>query len=129
MPSFSTTRFVFLFALLAALVLAAPSPLRKRNLAKRSFKVPRQLNTAHPTGPNGPAAMRKVFRKYGWVVKDDFVAISKAANTTADAAAAGGKQSGSVAANPEDNAALFLSPVEVGGQKLNLDFDSGSSDL
>jgi hypothetical protein len=73
--------------------------------------------------------MRKVFRKYGWVVKDDFVAISKAANITADAAAPGGKQSGSVAANPEDNAALFLSPVEVGGQKLNLDFDSGSSDL
>jgi hypothetical protein len=40
-----------------------------------------------------------------------------------------GRKHHSVAANPEDNAALFLSPVEVGGQKLNLDFDSGSSDL
>jgi|TARA_R110002003_G_scaffold96_4_gene7388 hypothetical protein len=34
-----------------------------------------------------------------------------------------------VAALPEQNAALFLSPVDVGGQTLNLDFDSGSSDL
>lgn len=37
--------------------------------------------------------------------------------------------SGTVAANPEQNAALFLSPVDIGGQTLNLDFDSGSSDL
>jgi hypothetical protein len=126
----STTRFVFLFAVLAALVLAAPSPL-KRSLAKRSFVVPRQLNTAHPTGPNGPAAMRKVFRKYGWVIKDDFVAVSRAANSTAGAAAAaaGGNKTGAVAANPGENAALFLSPVDIGGQTLNLDFDSGSSDL
>lgn len=48
---------------------------------------------------------------------------------TATAAAAGGNKTGSVAANPEQNAALFLSPVDVGGQTLNLDFDSGSSDL
>jgi hypothetical protein len=36
---------------------------------------------------------------------------------------------GTVAANPGENAALFLSPVDIGGQTLNLDFDSGSSDL
>jgi hypothetical protein len=73
--------------------------------------------------------MRKVFRKYGWVVKEDFVALSRATNATAEATAAGANQTGKVAANPEENAALFLSPVDVGGQTLNLDFDSGSSDL
>lgn len=44
-------------------------------------------------------------------------------------AAAAKNQSGTVMATPEQNAALFLSPVDVGGQTLNLDFDSGSSDL
>jgi hypothetical protein len=73
--------------------------------------------------------MKKVFRKYGWVMKDDFVTLSRATNDTASTAAAGGNKTGSVAANPGPNAALFLSPVDVGGQTLNLDFDSGSSDL
>ncbi|KAF3003469.1 hypothetical protein E8E13_003688 [Curvularia kusanoi] len=128
MPS---SRLFFIFALLAALALAAPSQVRRQGLAKRSFKVPRQLNTAHPTGPNGAVAMRKVFRKYNFVVKDDFAVLSKAAkkggNATSNAAA--GNKTGTVAANPGPNAALFLSPVDVGGQTLNLDFDSGSSDL
>ncbi|EUC50714.1 hypothetical protein COCMIDRAFT_80999 [Bipolaris oryzae ATCC 44560] len=137
MPSL---RFLLFVALLAAVVLAVPAPSRKRGLQKRSFKVPRQLNKAHPTGPNGPAAMRKVFRKYNFkiredfMVKDGFISFSKQTkgNDTATAAAAAGSSgnsSGTVAANPADNAALFLSPVDIGGQTLNLDFDSGSSDL
>lgn len=75
------------------------------------------------------------------MVKDGFISFSKqaedkantsAATTNAAAAAApakGGNKTGTVAANPGDNAALFLSPVSIGGQTLNLDFDSGSSDL
>ena len=65
------------------------------------------------------------------MVKEGFISQSKQSeqqNTTSNAAA-GGNTTGTVAANPEDNAALFLSPVDVGGQTLNLDFDSGSSDL
>lgn len=127
MPS---SRLFFVFALLAALALAAPSQVRRQGLAKRSFKVPRQLNKAHPTGPDGAAAMRKVFRKYNFVVKEDFAGYSRqAAKMNATTTAAGGNKTGTVAANPEQNAALFLSPVDVGGQMLNLDFDSGSSDL
>jgi hypothetical protein len=130
-------RFLFFVTLLAAVVLAAPAPARKRGLQKRSFKVPRQINRAHPTGPNGAAAMRKVFRKYNFKAKEDFmvkegfISFSKQSQnaTAAAAAATGGNKTGTVAANPEDNAALFLSPVDVGGQTLNLDFDSGSSDL
>ncbi|KAF2129606.1 Asp-domain-containing protein [Dothidotthia symphoricarpi CBS 119687] len=121
------------------MVLAVPTPSNKGIFAKRSFQVPRHLNTAHPTGPNGPAAMRKVFRKYNlkvdekFVIKDGWVTNNKRSKKTkpaASAAAAGtGNQTGSVAANPEENAALFLSPVDVGGQTMNLDFDTGSSDL
>lgn len=36
---------------------------------------------------------------------------------------------GSVPATPEKNDVEFLSPVEIGGQKIHLDFDTGSSDL
>ena len=67
------------------------------------------------------------------MVKDGFISFSKQTkgNDTAATAAAGssGNSTGTVAANPADNAALFLSPVDIGGQTLNLDFDSGSSDL
>ncbi|KAH7068829.1 aspartic peptidase domain-containing protein [Paraphoma chrysanthemicola] len=133
MPSL---RLLFALTLLLAVAFAVPAPVRRRGLQKRSFKVPRQLNTAHPTGPNGMAAMRKVFRKYNFVVKEDFMAKegfigqTKQGKTNGTAAAAAGtNQTGSVAALPEQNAALFLSPVDVGGQTLNLDFDSGSSDL
>ncbi|KAF2754378.1 acid protease [Pseudovirgaria hyperparasitica] len=63
--------------------------------------------------------MEKAFRKYGW---------ANASNSTS-AAAANGTENGEVAASPEDNAALFLSPVTIGGQQFNLDFDTGSSDL
>jgi hypothetical protein len=134
MPSL---RFLLFVALLAAVVLAVPAPSRKRSLQKRSFKVPRQLNKAHPTGRSGPAAMRKVFRKYNFktkedfMVKDGFISFSKQTqgNATIDAVAGKTNTTGTVAANPQDNAALFLSPVTIGGQTLNLDFDSGSSDL
>ncbi|OAL54362.1 acid protease [Pyrenochaeta sp. DS3sAY3a] len=131
MPSL---RLFFLVTLLAALVLAVPTPTRRRSLQKRSFKVPRQLNKAHPTGPNGAAAMRKVFRKYNFQVKDEFTTkegfialLKQNTNTTSEATTK--NSTGTVAALPEQNAALFLSPVDVGGQTLNLDFDSGSSDL
>lgn len=124
----ASSRLFFIFTLLAAIALAAPAQVRRRGLAKRSFKVPRQLNKAHPTGPNGAAAMRKVFRKYNFVVKEDF-ATHSLASTNTTGTSAGGNKTGTVAANPEQNAALFLSPVDVGGQMLNLDFDSGSSDL
>ncbi|KAH9881972.1 hypothetical protein J1614_001143 [Plenodomus biglobosus] len=144
----SCTRIIVLFvALLAAIVLAVPAPpVRQPGVQKRSFIVPRQINRAHPTGPNGPAAMRRVCRKYNFKVLEEFMMTTegfigqkgekvqsqrgnRAKTRPALNAAAGGNQSGTVAANPEPNAALFLSPVDVGGQILNLDFDSGSSDL
>ncbi|KAF2103514.1 aspergillopepsin A precursor [Rhizodiscina lignyota] len=63
--------------------------------------------------------MLKVFRKFGFNTD-----LLKRQNTTT-----GGTQTGTTAAVSESNDSEFLEPVTVGGQKFNLDFDTGSSDL
>ena len=125
----TSIRLIFFVTLLAAYVLAAPAPAK---IKKRSFKVPRHINApVHARGLNGGAAVRKVFNKYN--LKGGFIAQSKTGQftpfTVSNAANATSNGTGTVAANPGENAALFLSPVDIGGQILNLDFDSGSSDL
>ena len=52
-------------------------------------------------------------------------------NSTAGAAASNstGTGTGTVAATPESGDVEYLAPVDIGGQTLNMDFDSGSSDL
>ncbi|PVI03538.1 acid protease [Periconia macrospinosa] len=123
-------RLFFMVTLLAAIVLAAPRPAR---VQKRSFRVPRSLNRAHPRGLNGRDAMRKVLTKYssngGFISNHKVSAMLEGLRTAAANGTKSGNGTGTVAANPEQNAALFLSPVDIGGQTLNLDFDSGSSDL
>ncbi|KAM0261421.1 hypothetical protein ACHAQJ_002274 [Trichoderma viride] len=49
--------------------------------------------------------------------------------SSAPAAQPSSGQTGSVTNTPEGNDVEFLSPVNIGGQTLNLDFDTGSSDL
>ncbi|KAJ4352300.1 uncharacterized protein N0V89_007648 [Didymosphaeria variabile] len=125
----ATLRIIFFVTLLAAIVLAAPAPAKIR---KRSFKVPRHINApVHARGLNGGAAVRRVFNKYN--LKGGFIAAEKTGALATDlkinASNSTANGTGTVAANPGDNAALFLSPVDIGGQTLNLDFDSGSSDL
>lgn len=81
------------------------------------------------------AAMRKVFRKYNlevknkFMVSDGFISLTKQSQNVSTPTTGMMNVTGVVAANPEQNAALFLSPVDIGGQTFNLDFDSGSSDL
>lgn len=53
-------------------------------------------------------------------------------NSTAPVGAAGnstGTGRGIVTATPEKGDVEYLSPIQVGGQTMNMDFDSGSSDL
>lgn len=109
-------------ALLVAAAVSSPTP-TTANIQKRSFvhHVKRSINKRSPLA--GPDAMLKAYRKFG------FQLISRQANTTAGPGAPAAPGTGLVAAVPEPNDAEFLSPVNIGGQTVTLDFDTGSSDL
>ncbi|CAM1510904.1 Fc.00g084170.m01.CDS01 [Cosmosporella sp. VM-42] len=131
-----------LFLGLLALVSAAPS-----NIHKRSFKVERVRN-CNFTGRNGPRALAKAYRKRGVPLPQglkDALEAQKAnkigrrhhrhhngkdaVGDALNAAKNSTQQTGSVTTTPEDNDVEYLSPVVIGGQKVNMDFDTGSSDL
>lgn len=106
MPSF--TKLIAASALAGA-VLAAPTP---RQPVKRGFSVNQKIAKPY----QAPAVqLRKVYQKYNVAVPED---VAKAA-----------QGDGSVAAIPEEGDVEYLSPVEIGGQTVNLDFDTGSADL
>lgn len=54
---------------------------------------------------------------------------SNSSGPSSTSSAVDGSVSGEVSANPEENESEYLSPVSIGGQTLNLDFDTGSADL
>lgn len=105
MPSFSSA-----FLALAIASLSVASPVRRANT--KAFTI--QQSVAKPFTP-GPAQLAKAITKYGGDVP------------SAVQAAASGE--GSVTATPEQYDSEYLCPVTIGGQTLNLDFDSGSADL
>ena len=96
---------------LISLVSAVPVELEKRGAA---FKLDQTVRK--PFILSGPAAMAKTYAKYGKPIPDVI-------------AAAAASNDGTVAANPEEYDSEYLCPVSVGGTTLNLDFDTGSSDL
>ncbi|KAI1762660.1 acid protease [Hypoxylon sp. FL1150] len=145
MPSLAN---LLLLVGLLALASASPARIQKRGV----YKVERVANPNY-TGRNGPRALLKTLRKYRMPIPPALTngvsqsneMISKrqdrkkskghkqkggaaaAAATGATAAASNG--TGTVTATPEANDVEYLAPVDIGGQTINLDFDSGSSDL
>ncbi|KAI0110681.1 acid protease [Hypoxylon sp. NC0597] len=142
----SFAKLLFIFGLLA-LASASPTKIQKRGV----YKVERVRNPNF-TGRNGPRALLKTLRKYRMPIpagvanaaQQQNEMITKrqnrrkgkghknqggaaASNGQATASAANG--TGLVTNTPEANDVEYLSPVNIGGQTLNLDFDSGSSDL
>jgi hypothetical protein len=98
-----------LIAASAASVLAAPATSAK----KQTFSVTQKYNDKFQ-GKDGVKAILKAYRKYQWEHPLD---------------APTGANDGSIAANPEQYDIEYLCPVKIGGQTMNLDFDTGSSDL
>ena len=115
----SSTQYFFLIMLsntqlsvaLALIALTNASPIEPRGLA---FTV--KQSVAKDAIKSGPAAMAATYAKY-----------SKQAPANVTAAAA--NNDGTVAADPTQYDSEYLCPVSIGGQTLNLDFDTGSSDL
>lgn len=138
---------LFIFSVLLSLVVAVP-------LTKRSFKVERVRNPNFK-GRNGPRELLKAYRKYRMPVPQPLLdAMNNQSNGTtptttsitqadtseseslrldatggSSTAAAAGTATGAVTATPEQDDVEYLAPVTIGGQTINLDFDSGSSDL
>ncbi|KAK4695443.1 aspergillopepsin I, partial [Lecanoromycetidae sp. Uapishka_2] len=106
----------------AILSLATASPTEyESSLEKRglTFRVDQTLSTAKDGQiVSGPAAVAAVYGKYG-------------KTPPPDVAAAAASNEGTVAADPEQYDSEYLCPVTIGtsGVTLNLDFDTGSSDL
>lgn len=96
---------------LISCVSAVPLDLEKRGAA---FRLDQTVQK--PFILSGPTLMAKTYAKYGKAVP-------------AVIAAAAANNDGTVTATPEEYDAEYLCPVTIGGQSLNLDFDTGSSDL
>ncbi|KAL5114031.1 Aspartic protease snp2 [Pleosporales sp. CAS-2024a] len=78
----------------------------------------------------GADAMAKAFRKYGKTVPRNIEEASANFRAKYGLSASSHASTGSVSALPSDNVdSSYLCAVNVGGTTLNLDFDTGSSDL
>ncbi len=97
---------------LASVILAAPI---EQTLTKRSAGYTITGTVAKPL-PAYPVQLANVYKKYGKTVPDHVAAAAASAT-------------GSVPAIPEESDIAYLCKVNIGGQTLNLDFDTGSADL
>lgn len=86
---------------------------------KKTFTV-NQVVAGHAFKAAPALAMLNTYAKFG---------KAKKAPKKVKSAAKEAQQTGTVVANPEAYDLAYLCPVTIGGQTLNLDFDTGSSDL
>ncbi|KAI0465667.1 aspartic peptidase domain-containing protein [Xylaria cf. heliscus] len=116
---------VALTAALAGLAAATPIKGKVGTTKNGSFTVNQISNTAFK--PHGPYQLAKAYNKYGIPMPEGL------AKTVAkyNAAKKVKRDSGSAKTTPEQYDIQYLTPVQIGtpAQTLNLDFDSGSSDL
>ena len=110
---------------LVSLVAAAPAR-QKRSTSvtgAKHFTVPQGQPKLPGRKIAGPIALARVYGKYAKL------GANAPANVNSAASRAAATDDGTVTANPEQYDQAYLETVSVGGQDLNLDFDTGSSDL
>ena len=111
---------------LASAVVAAPLSEQKRaasvNGAKK-FTIAQDQPKHLGRRVAGPIALDQALSKFSKVGLSASPAVKAAASKAA------ATDDGTVAASPEQFDQAYLEPVSIGGQTLNLDFDTGSSDL
>lgn len=129
--------FLAIFFSLSFNVLSMPVAPQK-HLRGRSFKVERVKRNDYVA--HGPTALRKAYRKFGIDVSSlkgidvsDFKPFDTKPVVTqakkAKEAVADDEQTGAVDATSVDGDVEFVSPVNIGGQTLDMNFDSGSADM
>ena len=107
---------------LAGSGLATPVDIRKREFTVEQIERKTFLK-------NGPASVVKTFKKFNKTVPDHILQAAQR-GPSQDAVTVADAGSGSAAAAPEDAYdSLYLTPVQIAGKTLHLDFDTGSSDL
>ncbi|KAI1778474.1 endothiapepsin [Hypoxylon cercidicola] len=108
-----------LVAAVAGIANATPTPPRTK---VGTFSVPQVRNPGFK--PHGPAQLARTYLKYGAKLPDNLARIMADLSVFR-------RDSGSAKATPEQYDIQYLTPVSIGTppQQLNLDFDSGSSDL
>ncbi|KAF7561564.1 hypothetical protein G7046_g2579 [Stylonectria norvegica] len=118
----SSTFGSFIVAIVSAMAVAGSSV----PTTGGSFEVHRVPNPNF-SGHNGPLALARAYHKYGIPIN---AKLAAAANITTTATQAK-RGSGSGTATPDGDDLEYLVPVKIGtpAQTLNLDFDTGSSDL
>ncbi len=110
---------ITIIALGVAVAHAAPTTVPVAELIGNSrFTVPAVQNANYVR--NGTAAMLKAYAKYRLKPTMEMPKAFTESLTK--------RQDGSVPAIPNDGSE-YLVPVTIGGEPLNLDFDTGSSDL
>jgi len=126
---------------IASLVAGAPSSFQ---IQKRSFKVTRVPNPAYVgrTPGAGTRALIKAHRKFKFDLPQGLLETmmsgtpdagvggnNKAKSSNTGIRAASPQSTGKVTATPVNGDVEYLSPVNIGGQVIDFDFDTGSSDL
>ncbi|KAM0283984.1 hypothetical protein ACHAQH_002179 [Verticillium albo-atrum] len=115
--------------LLALLAQASPTRLGTRNtIQKRSFLVPRVKNENFQ-GHNGPRQLLRAYRKYSMPIPQGLAETVARQTAQAKLKARQGNGIGIVTATPIRNDVEYVSPIMIGGQSVDVDFDTGSSDL
>lgn len=97
----------------ALLALASASPVERRDI-KKEFTI--EQSVAKSFIMSGPAAVLWTYNKFNVPAPEDVVS-------------AAASNDGTVSAAPTNFDSQYLTPVTIGGQTLNLDFDTGSADL
>ncbi|KAI1336651.1 secreted aspartic proteinase precursor [Xylariaceae sp. FL0016] len=113
-------------AAVAGLASASPAAAAPRTKIGTTFSV-NQVRSDNFV-PHGPAQLAKVYAKYGAAMPDGLAQFMTNLEAMLDLKR---RDSGSAKASPEQYDIQYLTPVQIGtpAQTLNLDFDSGSSDL
>ena len=105
-----------------ALAVAAQTAPTEKFASSSAFSIPAVRNTNHVR--NGTTAMLKAYKKFGLKPTQEF-----SDSFINEINALRKRQDGNVTASPDPDNVEYLVPVTIGGEKLNLDFDTGSADL